>query len=59
MYQYSKYVGLDVHKEKIMIAIAEAGRRPPLYYGEIANTEEAIARAIRKVIGPGRCSFLL
>ena len=40
-----------------MIAIAEAGRRPPLYYGEIANTEEAIARAIRKVIGQGDVAF--
>jgi transposase len=57
MDQYSKYVGLDVHKEKIMIAIAEAGRRPPLYYGEIANTEEAIAKAIRKVVGQEDVAF--
>jgi transposase len=57
MYQYNKYVGLDVHKEKIMIAIAQADRTAPLYYGEIANTEEAIAKAIRKVIGQEDVAF--
>lgn len=57
MYQYNKYVGLDVHKEKIMIAIAQADRTAPLYYGEIANTQEAIAKAIRKVIGQGDVAF--
>jgi transposase len=57
MYQYNKYVGLDVHKEKIMIAIAQADRTSPLYYGEIANTEEAIAKAIRKVTGQEDVAF--
>lgn len=57
MYQYNKYVGLDVHKEKIMIAIAQADRTAPLYYGEIANTEEAIAKAIRKVTGQEDVAF--
>jgi transposase len=57
MYQYSKYVGMDVHKEKIMIAIAQADRRAPVYYGEIANTGDAIAKMLKKVVGQGDGAF--
>ncbi|WP_274856000.1 hypothetical protein [Bacillus methanolicus] len=28
-----KYVGLDVSKEKIAVAIAEEGRKDPVYWG--------------------------
>jgi len=38
----SKYVGLDVHKETIVAAIAKAGRGDAMQYGEIDNTAEAI-----------------
>jgi len=57
MYQYSKYVGLDVHKEKIMVAVAETSRRGPVYYGEIANTAEAVAKAIKKIAGQENVVF--
>ena len=57
MYQYSKYVGLDVHKEKIMVAVAQANRRAPVYYGEIANTSEAIAKVVRKIAGQEDTGF--
>lgn len=57
MYQYSKYVGLDVHKEKIMLAVAETNRRGPVYYGEIANTPEAVSKAIKKIAGRENLAF--
>ena len=34
---YAVHVGLDVHKDSIAVALAPAGREPPVYYGEIAN----------------------
>lgn len=51
MNQYSKYVGMDVHKEKIMVAVAAAGNGEAVYYGEIQNDPDAIAKMIRKVAG--------
>lgn len=53
MKQYSKYVGLDVHKDTIMVAVAAAGNGEAGYYGEIQNDPEAIARMVRKVAGKG------
>lgn len=41
------YVGLDVHKEFIAIALAYEGRGEPAYYGELANTP-AVARELIK-----------
>jgi len=35
-----KYVGLDVSKEKIAVAIADEGRDEPRYWGMISNTQE-------------------
>ncbi len=34
---HAAYVGLDVHKETVAIAVAEPGRQEPCYEGEIAN----------------------
>jgi len=35
--RHAAYVGLDVHKETIAIAVAEPGREEPVYRGEIAH----------------------
>ena len=43
------FVGLDVHKETIAIAVAEPGRQEPVYEGEIANTPKRIERKIRRL----------
>jgi len=46
---HSAYVGLDVHKETIAIAVAEPGRQKPVYEGEIANTPKRVERKIQQL----------
>jgi transposase len=46
---YAAYVGLDVHKESIAVAVAEPGRAEPVYHGEIANRPKSIAKLITKL----------
>ncbi len=54
MHEYStKYVGLDVHKETIAVAIAQEGRSEPIYYGEIPNRAEALRKLVKKVASNG------
>ena len=44
------YVGLDVHKEGIVVAAAEGGERGEVReYGRIANTSAALDRVARKL----------
>lgn len=45
----TKYVGLDVSKDKISVAIADEGRSKPRYFGMIANTVEAIRKLTKKL----------
>ncbi len=53
MDKFSKYVGLDTHKDTIAVAIATVGRGKPKYFGEIANTPEAIEKLVRKLSSSG------
>lgn len=45
----TKYVGLDVSKEKIAVAIADEGREEPRYLGMIRNTPEELRRLVKKL----------
>ena len=47
-----KYVGLDVSKEKIAVAIAEEGREEPRYFGMIPHTDAAIRKLVNKLGDP-------
>jgi transposase len=49
MKEFSKYVGLDVHKETIAVAVAEAGGGEVRYVGEIASTPEAVEKLVRQL----------
>lgn len=49
MEKFSKYVGLDTHKDTIAVAIADACGGRPRYYGEIANTPLAVSELMKKV----------
>lgn len=49
------YVGLDVHKETIAVALADGGGRGDARaFGQIVNTPTALARMLAKLSQPGR-----
>ena len=53
MNQSVKYVGLDVHKDTIAVAVAEGdGRSEVREHGEIANTPAALTKLLGKLAVP-------
>ncbi|HAJ3957496.1 IS110 family transposase [Fictibacillus sp. Mic-4] len=44
-----KYVGLDVSKEKIAVAVAEEGREEPRYFGMIRHKAEDVRKLVKKL----------
>jgi transposase len=53
MSEFSKYVGLDTHKETIAVAVADAIGGKARFYGEIANTPEAIKKLVKQLCPDG------
>jgi len=47
--RYGAYVGLDVHKATLAIAVAEPGRGDPVYQGDIPNKPKAVAKLIQRL----------
>jgi transposase len=51
MAEFHAYVGLDVHKDSVSVAIAEAGRDGEVrHWGVIRNTPEAVAKLARRLV---------
>ena len=53
MKQFSKFVGLDVHKDTIAVAVSEANGGSTRYYGEIPNTPKALAKLVKTLTAQG------
>lgn len=49
--KYTTFVGLDVHKSSITVAVAKEGREAAESLGTIVNSPEAIAKLVRR-LGP-------
>ena len=47
MNECSAYVGLDVHKDTIAVAVALPGREEPVYRDEVNNQRKSLLRLIR------------
>jgi len=46
---YTAYVGLDVHKDSIVVGVAELGRVAAVYKGEYANTPKSVAKMVKNL----------
>ena len=53
MSDYKAYVGLDVHKDTIAVALARPGRADPEWHGTIANRRSALKRLIARLAPKG------
>lgn len=49
MKQFSKYVGLDVHKASIAVAVADGQSEEVRFLGDIPNTSEAIKNLVKQL----------
>lgn len=56
--QYAGYVGLDVHKETIAVAIARPDRSAPTFEREIKNTPTAVRKLLDELAEDGEIYLL-
>ena len=53
MREYSAYVGMDVHKDTIAVAVALPGRVEPFYRGEIVHRRGSLRRLMGRLSAHG------
>jgi len=53
MKEFSKYVGLDTHKETIAVSVADAVGGKARYFGEVANRPAAIKNLLQRLSPEG------
>lgn len=53
MKEFSKYVGLDVHKATIAVSVADANGGEVRFHGEIANTPETMVKLVKQLTKGG------
>lgn len=53
MQKFSKYVGLDTHKETITVSVADAGGGSARFFGEVANRPAAIRKLLQRLSPQG------
>ena len=58
--EFAAFIGLDVHKDSIAVAIAEEGRHGEVrFYGSIPNTPGALTKLVGKLEAKyGRVEFV-
>lgn len=56
MQESSHFVGLDVHKDSIVIAAAESGREPARILATTTHDLQRLRRQLRKLGEPGDIS---
>jgi transposase len=49
MEHFSRYVGLDVHKDTIAVGVADGIEGEPYFFGTIRNTSETIRKLVKKM----------
>lgn len=52
MKHYTRFVGLDVHKDTILPAVAAVGRGDPLVFGRMPNEDQVIVRWLNRRLRP-------
>lgn len=57
MQDAKKYVGLDVSKEKIAVAVADEGRECARYWGMVVHNEYQILKVLKKLGSPEELSI--
>lgn len=49
MSKFTKFIGMDVHRDTISVSVADARGGTPRFVGEIASTQEALARLVKQL----------